>query len=77
MSDDHEWNKDFYISGRVEIEIEGYGSFGSDQYLTLIERAMCVLIVLTGNTFNGVPEKILELVSADPKTCKAVFRLIG
>jgi len=68
------WNANTFVPGAVTIEIQGLGSFGSDQPLSLIDRACHVFVILTGKIICGNADDFLEFVSGDPETAKAVFR---
>lgn len=68
------WNANTFITGVVTIEIQGLGSFLSDQPLSLIDRACHVFVILTGKVICGNADDFLEFVSGDPTIAKAVFR---
>lgn len=67
------WLDETMVPGVIFIEIEGLGSFGSDQpSLCLIQRALHVLVIKTGKYYTGVPP--FKLISTDMVARKAVYR---
>lgn len=71
---DQTWNASTFVPGAVTIEIQGLESFGSNQPLSLIDRACHVFVILTGKVICGNAGDFLEFVSGDPANATAVFR---